>query len=110
MDRFTLDRTFTSKFARTKDLEDAMGELAEETANEARRLALARAFETGRFMRSIEAESGQDEIGAMGRVNSHDPAAPYIEFGTKNMPPEAILRRALEATFGTENITVRRRR
>jgi hypothetical protein len=107
--RFNYDRTFEKKFARTQDLEDTMGDLAEETANEARRLALARAFETGRFMASIEAESGQDEIGAMGRVNSHDPAAPHIEFGTRNMPPEAILRRALENTFGTRNITTRRR-
>ena len=86
-----------------------MGELAEETANKARALALARAFETGRFMASIEADSGQDEIGAMGRVNSFDPAAPHIEFGTRNMPAEAILRRALEATFGTRNVTTRRR-
>ena len=107
--RFKYDRTFTKKFARTKDLEAAMGELAEETANKARALALARAFETGRFMKSIEADSGQDEIGAMGRVNSHDPAAPHIEFGTSRMPPEAILRRALEATFGTANVTTRRR-
>ena len=107
--RFDYHTKAESQLRRSHELEDAMGDLAEETANKARQLALARAFETGRFMASIEAESGQDAIGAMGRVNSHDPAAPYIEFGTKNMPPEAILRRALEATFGTGNITTRRR-
>ncbi len=109
MSRFAYSKTFEARFRRSKDLEDAMGELAEKTAEKARRLAFARAYETGRFMASIEAESGQDKIGAMGRINSHDPAAPYIEFGTKNMPPEAILRRALEAMFGTQAITTRRR-
>lgn len=94
------------------EMQRAMQAKAEEAANTARQFAQPH-VRTGDYLRSIHADSGQgrarNPLGqfratsssrvAIGRLIADTHYAAFVEFGTSVMEAQAILRRAIEATW-----------
>ena len=96
----------------SKEMQAAMQAKAEEAADTARQLAQPH-IRTGDYWRSLHTDSGQgrarNSLGqfrgttsgrvAIGRLIADTHYAAFVEFGTSVMEAQAILRRAIEATW-----------
>lgn len=51
---------------------------------------------SGDYRDGLDAESGLDKGGMVGRVNANDWKSGFIEFGTSTTPTFAVLRRAID--------------
>lgn len=86
---------------RSTQMKDALQQVADEVAKEASALADREAHRSGDYMRGIRgATVGTTAGGLIGQVQATDYKSNWIEFGTANQPPKAIVRRAAEAVLG----------
>ena len=92
MSRFVPNQAGIRKLGRDASLVGPLMVRARIIAEDARRLCPSR-----RVAAEIRADgSGFDSSGVYVRINAHHWTSPFVEFGTMNQGPSAMLRRAAE--------------
>jgi len=95
------DAELEKLLARSSEMRAALLEVAQRGTTEAQRMAQAEAFETGAYMRGIQAAVvGLPDGRLAGQIQATNWKSKFVEFGTRTTPVKAILRRAGE-TLGT---------
>jgi len=92
--RFVPSVTGMNALASSEGLEDALKEVAEEIASNARDLAPEL---SGDYKAGISVVAGEEDGESLARVNANDWKSGLIEFGTEDTPAFAPLRRAVES-------------
>lgn len=102
--RLELNSGYEQALVRSPEMVAACRQAGEHIQKEAERVAPREAGlppdRRRHYADMFDTQAGIDSRGARATVNNRHFIALFVEFGTARTPPRAVLRRALDASFG----------